>query len=65
MAYTLKSVTLRVEPSAGGMAEVSEVWREIVSGKLPLLHDSDGRFLQGLSPVSRYAHYERGGNRRV
>lgn len=40
------------------MAKLNEVWRDIVSGKLPLMYDSSGLFLQGLSPISRYSNYE-------
>ena len=58
MSYSLKNITLRTDNSEGGMAKMNEVWRDIVSGKLPLMHDSDGHFLQGLSPVSRYSNYE-------
>lgn len=58
MAYELQSITLRTDNSEGGLARLDEVWRDIVSGKLPLLYDSDGRFLQGLSPISRYDDYE-------
>lgn len=58
MAYTLSNITIRTDNSEGGMAKLNEVWRDIVSGKLPLMHDSDGNFLQGLSPISRYSNYE-------
>lgn len=58
MSYTLKNITLRTDNSEGGMAKLDEVWRDIVSGKLPLMFDSEGKFLQGLSPISKYAGYE-------
>ncbi|MCI2046866.1 MAG: AraC family transcriptional regulator [Faecalibacterium sp.] len=58
MSYVLKNITLRTDNSEGGMAKMNEVWRDIVSGKLPLMHDSEGQFLQGLSPISRYSNYE-------
>lgn len=58
MSYILDGITLRTDNSEGGMAKLNEVWRDIVSGKLPLMHDSDGQFLQGLSPISRYSNYE-------
>ena len=54
MSYILNSITLRTDNSEGGMAKLNEVWRDIVSGKLPLMHGSDSQFLQGLSPISRY-----------
>lgn len=40
------------------MARIDDMWRDIVSGKIPLMYDSDGRFLQGLSPISEYSDYE-------
>ena len=58
MSYVLNSITLRTDNSEGGMAKINEVWGDIVGGKLPLMHDSDGHFLQGLSPISRYSNYE-------
>lgn len=58
MAYILKSVTLRADNSKEQMQKVDEMWRDIVGGKLALMYDSDGNFLQGLSPVSMYANYE-------
>ena len=57
MAYRLKSVSLRTDNSERGMAVIAELWQDIVSGKLPLMFDSDGGFVNGLSPVSVYSDY--------
>lgn len=58
MAYQLKSITLRTNNTADGMTQIDEIWRDISSGKLPILFNSDHQFLQGISPVSQYSHYE-------
>lgn len=57
MAYSIKSVTLRTDNSKAGMAKIDELWRDIESGKLPLLFNSGHEFLKGISPVSRYSNY--------
>lgn len=58
MSYALRSVSLRTDNSEAGMARIEEVWRDVLSGKLPLLFDNEGNPLQGLSPISRYSGYE-------
>lgn len=58
MAYQLKEVTLRTDNSPDGMEKIAALWKDIETGKLPLLFDSEGNFLQGLSPVSLYSNYE-------
>ena len=40
------------------MAKVNELWQDILSGKIPLMYDSEHRFREGCSPVSVYRHYE-------
>ena len=57
MTYRLQAVTLRTDNSLEGMERIAAVWRDIVSGKLPLLTDSDGVMQSGLSPVSQYSNY--------
>lgn len=57
MAYQLKEVTIRTSNSPQGMKKIAEVWKDITSGKLPILFDSDGVFQPGISPVSRYSNY--------
>lgn len=58
MAYTLKNITIRTDNSKAGMDKINELWKDIVSGKIPLMFDSEGQFLQGLSPISAYTNYE-------
>lgn len=58
MAYTLKMVKIRTNNSAEGRATIDELWQDVGSGKLPLLFDSTHNFRPGISPVSRYSHYE-------
>ena len=57
MAYHLNKVTIRTDNSAAGMKAIDELWKDIESGKLPLLFSSDRQFLQGVSPVSLYSNY--------
>ena len=56
--YILSEITLRADNSQAGMEKVEALWRDVVSGKIPLMYDSNGTFQQGLSPVSRYSNYE-------
>lgn len=58
MAYQLKEVTLRTDNSPDGMEKIAALWKDIETGKLPLLFGSEGNFLKGLSPVSLYSNYE-------
>lgn len=57
MAYIINEVTIRTNNTAGGMEKIAELWRDIMSGKLPVLFDSEHNFKQGISPVSRYSNY--------
>lgn len=57
MAYKLKEVTIRTNNSKEGMKKIGEIWGDIVSGKLPILFDSEHIFQQGISPVSKYSNY--------
>ena len=57
MAYILNEVTIRINNTPEGMEKIEEIWKDIVSGKLPILFDSEHNFLQGISPVSRYSNY--------
>ncbi len=47
MAYKLKEVTIRTNNSKEGMKKIGEIWGDIVSGKLPILFDSEHIFQQG------------------
>ena len=58
MGYRLKEVTLRTDNSPAGMAQVGALWADVMSGKVPLLFDSEGEFQSGLSPVSLYHNYD-------
>ena len=57
MPYTLSAVTIRANNTAEGMQRIEELWRDIASGKLPVLFDSGHNFQQGVSPVSLYHNY--------
>ncbi len=59
MAYSLKAVTIRTNNTGKGMADTEKLWEDILSGRIPLLFDSEGGFREGVSPVSRYSNYER------
>lgn len=55
MSYCLQELVLE------GKNGVEDLWQDIVSGRLPLLFDSDGQPRQGVSPVTRYTHGTDGG----
>lgn len=57
MAYKLKEVTIRTNNSEEGIKIIGEIWRDITSGKLPILFDTEHMFQQGVSPVSKYSNY--------
>lgn len=57
MAYKLKEVTIRTNNSDEGIKMIDEIWRDITSGKLPILFDSEHMFQQGISPISKYSNY--------
>lgn len=58
MAYKLNEVTIRTNNTKEGMEKIGQLWQDIMSGKLPILFDSEQNFLQGISPVSKYSNYE-------
>lgn len=58
MAYQLKSLTIRADNSKEGMAQITELWADITSGRLPLLFNSAQLYQQGISPIARYSRYE-------
>lgn len=51
MAYRLKAVTIHTNNSEEGIRKIAELWRDILTGKLPLLSD-------GIVPISQYSNYE-------
>jgi predicted transcriptional regulator YdeE len=58
MAYQLQSVSIRTTNSEEGKKQIADLWQDTMSGKLPILFDSDHQFIQGAAPVSRYDNYE-------
>lgn len=50
MAYILNEFTFRTNKTDDGMKRIDEVWRDIASGKLPILFDSEHNFKQRISP---------------
>ncbi|MDD3253010.1 MAG: AraC family transcriptional regulator [Lachnospiraceae bacterium] len=58
MAYLLSEVTVRTDNSMDGMKKIDEIWNDIVSGKLPILFDSEHYFQEDISPISRYSNYD-------
>ena len=58
MSYKLDRITIRTNNTSDGMKKIAELWRDITSGKLPILFDSEHNFLQGISPISEYSNYE-------
>ncbi|MBV4417661.1 AraC family transcriptional regulator, partial [Clostridium tyrobutyricum] len=57
MAYKLNKITIRTNNSEEGIKNISDIWKDIVSGKLPILFDSEHVFQQGISPISKYSNY--------
>ena len=57
MAYSLTGITIRTNNTIEGMKVIGEIWRDITSGKLPILFDSEHNFQQGISPISMYSNY--------
>ena len=51
MSDRLKAVTIRTNNSEEGIRKIAELWRDILTGKLPLLSD-------GIVPISQYSNYE-------
>ena len=57
MAYKLNKITIRANNSKDGIENIGDIWKDITSGKLPILFDSEHVFQQGISPVSKYSNY--------
>ncbi|MCR1177771.1 AraC family transcriptional regulator [Clostridium botulinum] len=62
MAYKFKEVTVRMNNSEEGTKMSGQIWNDVVSGKLPILFDTEHRFQQGVSPVSKYSNYSKDQN---
>ena len=58
IAYRLAEVTIKTNNSKEGLKQIEELWQDISTGRLPILFDSEGNFLNNVSPISRYSHYE-------
>jgi len=56
--YRLKSVTIRTNNTKEGLKCIDDVWKDILSGKLPLLFNSENK----VSPISEYSNYENNEN---
>lgn len=57
MAYKLDKITIRTNNSKEGMKKISDIWKDVVNGKIPILFDSEHTFQHGISPVSKYSNY--------
>lgn len=57
MAYKLDKITIRTNNSKEGMKKISDIWKDVANGKLPILFDSEHTFQHGISPVSKYNNY--------
>lgn len=57
MAYKLNKIIIRTNNSKEEMKNISDIWKDVVSGKIPILFDSEHVFQQGISPVSEYSNY--------
>lgn len=58
MTYKLDKVTIRLKNDAEGIGKISELFADIVSGKIPLLFNSNQDLIEGISPVTEYSNYE-------
>lgn len=58
MTYTLKEVTIRTDNTGIGMRQIGELWRDVSSGVLPILFDSEHNLHQGIMPIAKYSQYE-------
>lgn len=57
MSYKLSGVTIRTNNTVDGMKKIGELWRDVTSGKIPILFDSEHGFQQDVSPISMYSNY--------
>lgn len=61
MAYRLSAITIRIDNLENHKKEMQEIWRDITSGKLPVLFDSEHKFQKGISPIYQYSNYSKNG----
>ncbi|MCB2361346.1 AraC family transcriptional regulator [Clostridium estertheticum] len=57
MAYKLNKITIRTNNSKEGINNIGDIWNDIISGKLPIIFDSEHVFQKDISPVSKYSNY--------
>ncbi len=60
MTYFLEQVTICTNNTDEGIQQLSELWQDILSGKLPLLFDSEHNPRQDIIPLVEYCNYENG-----
>lgn len=58
MTYRLDKITIRLKNDEAGINKINELFEDIVSGKIPLINDSNGKLIDGISPISEYSNYE-------
>lgn len=58
MSYKLELITIRTNNSDDGIEKISNLWRDVISGRLPILFDSEYNLQPGISPVARYNNYQ-------
>ena len=58
MSYKLKEVTVRTNNFPEGVKKIEELWKDVLSGKLPMLSGSNGNFQNNIFLISRYSNYE-------
>lgn len=58
MGYSLEGVTMRDNMKEDGMQRISAVWADIISGRIPLVVDSDGNPREGISPITKYHSWD-------
>lgn len=59
MGYSINSVSIRTDNSLAGITKVAELWKDIGTGRIPLMMDTEGQVLQ-IVPVAIYSEYENG-----
>ena len=60
MTYFLEQVTICTNNTDEGIQQLSELWQDILSGKLPLLFDSEHNPRPDIIPLVEYCNYENG-----
>ena len=58
MMYTLKKITLRTNNSKNGIEKINAVWKDIITGKLPIIVTNENTAQQGVYLISEYSNYE-------